>query len=205
MSGSPKTRESLLIRVRDPDDALAWHQFVAIYRPVIYRLARQRGLQDCDAEDLAQRVLVSVSRAIGDWQKDEKRGSFRAWLATVARNAIINSVTRGPRDSAVGGTEFLLACGAVESPSSEVAQLVRQEHARSQLRVAAAEVKRLVNETTWDAFWMTTIEGREIHEVADSLGISIGAIYGARGRVMKQLQSIAQSMNADEVFEGFDS
>lgn len=56
-SESPETRESLLIRVRDLQDRDAWDQFVQIYRPVVYRLARNRGLQDADAQDLAQKVL----------------------------------------------------------------------------------------------------------------------------------------------------
>ncbi|HJN10352.1 MAG: hypothetical protein QGG09_11400 [Pirellulaceae bacterium] len=53
MAQLPETRNSLLLKVRDPADADAWIEFAAIYRPVIYRLARRRGLQDADAEDLA--------------------------------------------------------------------------------------------------------------------------------------------------------
>ena len=89
MAPLPETRNSLLLQVRNPRDAAAWEQFVAIYRPAVYRLARREGLQDADAEDLAQGVLLSVSKAIGEWEKDEKRGTFRAWLLRVARNAII--------------------------------------------------------------------------------------------------------------------
>lgn len=204
MSKSPETRESLLIRVRDPADVQAWEHFVTIYRPMIYRIARRRGLQDSDAEDLTQRVLVSVSRAIGDWQKDPTRGSFRGWLSIVARNAIINFVTRGPRDVSVGGTDFLTQCTAVEAPPDEVSRMIQAEHVRSQLRAAAAEVKESVTPTTWDAFWMTTIEGGSVSVVADRLGLSHGAVYGARSRVMKQLQTVAESMNQDDALGGVE-
>ncbi|MDF1845243.1 MAG: hypothetical protein P1U77_27860 [Rubripirellula sp.] len=50
----PDTRASLLLQVKAGDDPNAWDEFVAVYRPIVYRLARRRGLQDADAEDLAQ-------------------------------------------------------------------------------------------------------------------------------------------------------
>ena len=78
-SESPETRESLLIRVRDLQDRDAWDQFVQIYRPVVYRLARHRGLQDADAQDLAQKVLMSVAKSIPDWKRTEPNAKFRHW------------------------------------------------------------------------------------------------------------------------------
>ena len=123
----PETRNSLLLKVRDPADAVAWEEFVAIYRPLIYRLARRRGLQDADAEDLAQRVLVSVSEAIRTWEKDERRGTFRAWLLRVARNAIINALTRTRPDAAVGGTSVMEQLEAQGTPN-------RDRFARSTLK-----------------------------------------------------------------------
>src|SRR6266853_60663 len=79
MTELPDTRESLLLRVCDPANAEAWREFAAIYRPAVYRLARRRGLQDADAEDLAQRVLVVVSRKIADWRPTSPRGAWRGW------------------------------------------------------------------------------------------------------------------------------
>ena len=64
----PETRASLLMRVRDRNDHEAWYEFEEIYRPVIYRIAMFKGLQSADAEDLAQRVMLSVSGAIDRFQ-----------------------------------------------------------------------------------------------------------------------------------------
>ena len=81
MSQWPETSESLILRIRDPQDALAWSQFMAIYEPVVYRLSRRRGLQHADAEDLCQQVFLSVAKAIEDWEPDSRRTPFRIWLS----------------------------------------------------------------------------------------------------------------------------
>ncbi len=183
----PETRESLLIRLADAADAAAWDEFVAIYRPMILRLGLRKGLQPSDADDLAQRVLMSVSRVISDWEKDPARGSFRSWLRTVARNAIINMLQRGPKEIAVGGSEFLDVCHAVESPSAKIEGLIDDEHDRCVLRIAADRIEQQVAQTTWEAFWRTTMQGESVQDAAEALGVSVGKVYGARSRVMKML------------------
>ena len=137
MVDSPDTRESLLIRVRDPNDRDAWDQFVSIYRPVVYRLARLRGLQDADALDLTQRVLLSVSQSIEKWQPREGV-KFRSWLATVAKNAVINSLSRKPKDLGEGGSAFTQLAVSNESDTEQAYELEYQR----QLYRRAAEIIR---------------------------------------------------------------
>ena len=73
MCSAPETRPSLLVRVRDPADRAAWQEFVEIYRPVILRIARQKGMQAADAEDVAAEVvLAAVAKAI------ERRNTTRS-------------------------------------------------------------------------------------------------------------------------------
>lgn len=61
----PDTRHSLLMRLTDASDVSAWDEFVAIYEPLVYRLARRKGLQDADAQEVVQEVMRS-SRGVGD-------------------------------------------------------------------------------------------------------------------------------------------
>ena len=90
MAEPPVTRVTLLARIRDGRDADAWREFVQIYGPVVYRFARNRGLQDADAADLMQDVLRSVARNAPKLEYDPARGTFRGWLYTVTRNKIYN-------------------------------------------------------------------------------------------------------------------
>lgn len=44
MGDTPKTRLSLLVRLRDSQDDLAWSEFVDVYAPLIHGFARNQGL-----------------------------------------------------------------------------------------------------------------------------------------------------------------
>src|SRR5947209_20292009 len=82
------TRASLLARLGDPQDRAAWRQFVELYGSLVYRFARQRGLQDADAADLTQEVFLTLAQTAGRWHYDRERGSFRHWLYGVTRHKI---------------------------------------------------------------------------------------------------------------------
>ena len=97
MSDAPVTRPSLLLRMRDARDHEAWHTFVDLYAPLVYRFARRRGLQDADAADLTQDVLRLVADVMKNGKYDPGRGSFRGWLHTVTRNAVYKFLRDGRR------------------------------------------------------------------------------------------------------------
>jgi len=81
----PKTRNSLVLRLKEPADAEAWFEFCEIYEPLILRIARSRGLQNADANDLAQDVFVRIAKSVRRWKPDPEKGSFRGWISTIAR------------------------------------------------------------------------------------------------------------------------
>ena len=193
----PETRESLLVRVKSLSDQEAWFEFAALYHPVVYRLARQRGLQHADAEDLVQRVFAAVSRAIPDWQRDSSRGSFRSWLGQIARNAITNSLTRRPPDSAVGGTSVIERLHQQPQPEDAPLQELTNECRRSLFRLAAERIRDEFREATWQAFWLTAVEGMSVEDAATALSKSPGAVYAARSRIMRRLRTEIQQLDID--------
>lgn len=195
---TPETSESLLIRIRDPEDRSAWDRFDAIYRPVVYRVARRAGWQHSDADDLTQRVMVSVAKAVPEWRKDHARGGFRSWLYQVARNALISTLRKSGREPATGGSAFLVQSKALEGPVSDVDRLIDQEHHRSLLRHAAELVRDEFKDTSWQAFWLTTLGELSVPEAAEELELSTGAVYAARSRILRRLQEVAQHYEHEE-------
>lgn len=189
MSELPETRHSLLLRVKQRGDVEAWREFVEIYEPVIYRLARGKGFQHADAQDLVQEALIAVSSAIDRWDPDPGRGTFRGWLFRIARNMMINFVTRGrPHNKGGGGTSFLRLVEQQPAPDADSGTIVDREYKAELFRWAARQIRGEFHESTWAAFWRTSVEGRPIQETADDLGLSVGAVYAARSRVMARLK-----------------
>jgi RNA polymerase sigma-70 factor (ECF subfamily) len=196
MTESPETRVSLIVRLKDRDDQEAWGEFLEIYRPLVYRLATCKGLQDADAEDVVQQVFGSVARAVDRWRPDSARATFRTWLTTIARNAIINALTRRAPDRASGNTSDreLLADYAAETADSRV---LLTESRREIFQWAARRAREEFEPHTWDAFWLTAVEGHDVAEVAEATGKKPGAVYAARSRVMKRLKQIVQQWDHD--------
>jgi len=201
MTRLPETRESLLLRVGDPANGEAWREFAAIYRPAAYRFARRRGLQDADAEDLAQRVLVAIAGQIAEWRPASPKGSFRAWLSTVARNMIVNAVTRQKPDAGQGGSSVIERLR--NQPAAEEAEAeFDEEYRRALFRLASDQVRQEFHETTWQAFWLTAVENVTIGETAARLGKSEGVIYAGRSRVMRRLKEKVREIEAADVEVG---
>ena len=105
MDDLPETSVTLIGRVCDPSDEEAWRRFAGLYRPIIIRMAKRRGLQESDAEDVAQRVLMGVSRAIHSFEVGPDKPPFRAWLSRIATNAILNALSRKPPDRGTGDSD----------------------------------------------------------------------------------------------------
>jgi RNA polymerase sigma-70 factor (ECF subfamily) len=191
MSLTPETRITLIQRLQHGGDDAAWEEFATIYRPVIVRFALRRQLQPADAEDLAQQVLLSVSRNIHKWKQDSARARFRTWLQTVIRNATINALSRKPRDQASGGTTAVRQLS--QHPDREERSRFDAEWRQETFRWAAAQVREEFEAGTWIAFWETAVEGASAKEAAQKTGKTIGAVYIARTRVMQRIkQRIAE-------------
>jgi RNA polymerase sigma-70 factor (ECF subfamily) len=197
MADVPATRPSLLVRLRDAGDSDAWADFVRLYAPAVYGYARRKGLQDADAADLTQDVLRGVAGSIGKLEYDARHGLFRGWLFTLAHRRLCDFFDRRQRREQPGGdsaTHALLA----EHPDGADEQRWNQDVEREAFAWAAERVRPTVSETTWQAFWQTAVEGRRAKDVAAVLGLSIAAVYLAKGRVMLRLKEQVASLTGDE-------
>ena len=191
MTTAPPTRHSLILRLRDREDAAAWQEFADIYEPVIYRVATGRGMQHADALELVQRVLMSVARAVDRFQPDPKRAKFRTWLHTITHNEFCRQYAKSEKQPTTGDSAIRELVDALPAESTSTADDFSIEYRRAVFRWAAAIVKQQVTPSTWEAFWRTRIEDESTEAVAADLSISIGAVYIARSRVMARLQQQA--------------
>ncbi|MCA9049153.1 MAG: sigma-70 family RNA polymerase sigma factor [Planctomycetaceae bacterium] len=197
MRFAPETRQSLMIRLSDADDAAAWEEFVALYRPVIIRLARFRGLQQADAEDLAQQALVAVAAKIPQWQTDRDRGRFRTWLSRVVRNIAVNMLTRHREERGCGGTSAVKLINGRPADEQCDEEILETEWRREALRRAADQVRSEFQTETWEAFLLTALDGISVAEASARIGRSAGAVYVARSRIMKRLQEKVRQMSGE--------
>jgi RNA polymerase sigma-70 factor (ECF subfamily) len=200
----PSTRRSLILRLQNLDDQVAWAEFVDIYEPLLYRLARGKGLQDADANDLCQDVFRAVAAAIERWDPDPAKGSFRGWLFRIARNQVIDFLTRqarGPRGSGRTSVQDLLEARPARDGRAEAE--FAAEFRRRAFHWAAGQVKNEFADATWQAFWKTGVDNRAVAEVARELGLSPGAVYVARSRVLARLRSRVEQLTEDSgIFPG---
>jgi RNA polymerase sigma-70 factor (ECF subfamily) len=187
MADLPTTRPSLLVRLRQSADQEAWREFVGLYAPLIYGFGRKHGLQDADASDLTQEVLRGVSTAIRRLDYDPQRGTFRAWLFTLVRRRLADFLAQRARQPQASGDsadrERLKALPAPEEVADWNTEFEQHLFAR-----AIDRVKQEFTESTWQAFQQTAIEGRKPRDVAETLGLSVGAVYIAKSRVQARLK-----------------
>jgi RNA polymerase sigma-70 factor (ECF subfamily) len=198
MALPPETRASLLLRIQDPEDVEAWIEFQDIYRPLVYRLGRSRGLQDADAHELAQDVMIAVAGAIERWEPDRQRSRFRTWLYRVARNTLINQLAQqNRREQATGNTDVQRLLLQVTARDDGQTLELQQDLRRQTFLWAAAQARRSCKPATWEAFWQTCVEGRTVAEVASQLKMTPGAVYVCRSRVMAKLRQLVEQVSSE--------
>jgi RNA polymerase sigma-70 factor (ECF subfamily) len=171
---SAVTSQSLLERVRRRSPE-AWERMSAIYGPLVYQWARRCNLSNEDAADIVQEVFRTLTHALVDYRPT---GKFRGWLWTVTRNKVRDQVRAVDRRAvAAGGTT---AYGLLQQRSAS-------EHG---VTVRTLDLIRSEFEpSTWQAFWLSTVEKKSGAEIAAALGLTKHAVYQAKYRVTQRLRA----------------
>jgi RNA polymerase sigma-70 factor (ECF subfamily) len=182
------TDVSLLMRLtHDPQDQAAWRDFVKRYGRQLYLWCRRWQLQEADAEDVTQNVLVILAERLRTFHYDPA-GSFRAWLKTVAHHAWGRYVAGRQRPGQGSGDSAVLAALDSLAARDDLAARLEEEFDRELLELAMLRVAQRVEPHTLKAFQLLAIDGLSGAEAAARLGVQVGMVYVARGRVQKMLQ-----------------
>jgi RNA polymerase sigma-70 factor (ECF subfamily) len=186
------TRVSLILRLRDAEDRVAWEEFATIYGPVVFNVARGRGFQPADADNLVQEVFMAVASSVFNWLERDERGSFRAWLLRIAHNAAVDMLTqKATRSLGCDGSEAQVHLANLPAPA-ELSSALEMEYERTVFQWAIERVRESVAEHTWQAFWLTSIQELTVEAAAEKLSTRPGNIYFARSRVMARIKELVQ-------------
>jgi RNA polymerase sigma-70 factor (ECF subfamily) len=184
---SGTTSPSLIDRAKTGDGE-AWTILAELYGPLVYRWARQKGLQESDAADVMQNVFRNVARSLRTFEKQHPGDSFRAWLRTITENELrrfFQQLNKIPLQLAESAWDV---CLFAETSASDASN--RSNPQLIMVRQALELVRRETQERTWKAFWQVTAMERTAAEVGLELGMSEKAVRQAKYRVLCRLREI---------------
>ncbi len=189
MVSATHTRLSLLERLHDGSDPVAWNDFFHRYWPFVFSIARQRGCTEHTAEEIVQDVMLAIFEEKAVFRHDPSRGRFRDWLGGVVRNKVI-ARRRAPaercRAQGGSGNELFEIEAAGDSPDA----LAEAAFDQAMLMFLLDLVRREVHPRTYQAFEAFALGGCSGDEAARLTGLSRNAVYQARKNVLRRLRQL---------------
>jgi RNA polymerase sigma-70 factor (ECF subfamily) len=187
--GDSATSLSLLERARANDKA-AWERLDSLYGPLVESWCLRARLQEADVKDVRQDVFTAVFRKIGDFRRDRPGDTFRGWLRTITQSKIADHWRLARAEPpGQGGSDAVTQMQQVPTPetsdsgnSSDVEEINRLH------RRALDLIRHDFEERSWQAFWRVVIEEQRPQDVAADLGMTVNAVYLAKGRVLGRLR-----------------
>jgi RNA polymerase sigma-70 factor (ECF subfamily) len=175
--GRPTATSSSLLAGAQAKDQECWRRIVGLYAPLVLWWCRRRGLHDDDSQDVVQEVFKAVFARIRGFQKDGQPGAFRRMLFSIARNKIADLFR--PREPAQPPVPEEGRPRALEGK-----MLPRGPQRVIVLHRALEQVRPRFQQHTWRAMWEVVVEARSPLDVAESLGMTVNAVYTAKSRVL---------------------
>jgi RNA polymerase sigma-70 factor (ECF subfamily) len=193
-----RTRVTLLARLyrSGTADEDAWREFVDVYGRQIYKWCRYWQLQDGDAQEVTQQVLVQLLSTMKEFVYDPAR-SFRAWLKTVTHHAWRNLATSRKHQTIGGGDSHTWGQLLSVPARDDLAARLEQEFDRELLDKAMVRVRLRVAPHNWEAFRLTALDGVSPREVARRLDMKIANVYVARSTVQRLLREEVARLETD--------
>lgn len=190
-----RTSLSLLERLRRESDPRSWARLVELYTPLLRRWLARYQVQDTDAEDLVQEVLMVVVRELPEFEHNQRTGAFRSWLRGILVHRLRNFWrTRQYRPLAIGDTEIKPLLDELADKSSELSRLWDRQHDEHVVERLLAWVRASFEPVTWKAFCRQMMDGAPAAEVAAELDISVDSAYAAKSRVLRLLRQEARGL-----------
>jgi RNA polymerase sigma-70 factor (ECF subfamily) len=183
-----KTSLTLLARLRqDPKDQVAWSDFVARYGPSILEWCRGWGVQDADAQDVTQDVLLKLNGLMARFVYDPA-GSFRGWLRTLTHHAWCDLAADRRRAGFGAGDGRVFELFASLQAGDDLVEKLDVAFQQEVMDRAMGRVRQRVSARTWEAFRLTALEGLSGAAAAQRLAMKIARVYGAKSAVKEMIR-----------------
>ncbi len=179
------TRLSLMDRVKDNRDEVAWQEFYDIYNSLIYRYARQRDLTSTDAEEIVSQCFENLSQAMAKFEYRPTRGKFKSWLKKLVNNKISHLQVKRRGERLLPNSEL----DRQSTPSHEAFWERTWKH--EVLRYCVQQARAEVSTQNYRIFHLNVYEGWAADKIAQSLDITQEQVYRAKHKV---LQAVREKM-----------
>ncbi|MEM7202914.1 MAG: sigma-70 family RNA polymerase sigma factor [Planctomycetota bacterium] len=190
-----ETRPALLQRLKDPNDAQAWREFDLCYRDLVLRYCRRLGLQEADAEDVRQLVMLGLTQSMRAFAYDQSRGRFRHYLRRVVHNALNRYMARAAQGAV--RLETTLGQGLPDLADPDIERAWRDEWVRHHYRRAMEAIRARYEPRSLQMF-DRLVDGRTVTETAQEFGVSVAAVYKLQTRIRDHLRAQIARQVADE-------
>ncbi len=185
----PETHPSLLAALDDSRGGASWLEFYRRYAPAVFRVARHRGLDQHDAEDIVQQTMLNISRHISAFDYDRDRGTFRSWVRRIAESRIVDFARRRPAP-----TIPLEAADQTADGLPRLDEVWENEWKLQDLLRCVEHCRNEVSPRTFAAFRLYVLEGATATETAEQVGISVNHVYVIRSEVLKRVRKVMKEL-----------
>lgn len=188
------TSTLLLESLKDKENAPVWRHFVERYRPVLVGFARNWGLSEADAEDVAQLTFADFSRDLSAGKYERGKGRLKSWMLGIARHRVLDA-----QREAVKRRQWRGESAMIDEMDGNRITIVWEDAQKQAIFREAMERLRTeegMSTETIRAFELTVLRGVPTSEVARQCGMSENSVYVAKHRVTSRLRVIADELRA---------
>ncbi|MBK8000692.1 MAG: sigma-70 family RNA polymerase sigma factor [Verrucomicrobia bacterium] len=185
------TRSSLLVRLKEWDDAASWDEFFKSYNRSILGLGLKRGLTRSEAEEVVQETMFAVARQMPDFNYNRAVGSFKSWLFTITRRAIGKQLTKRlstPTSSPEAGSDSMESLSSYADPTPGLEEQWDQEWRQNIVQIAMDRVRRKVKPKQFQMFDLYVTQHLPMDQVTRMLNVSSAQVYMAKLRISPMIR-----------------
>lgn len=188
------TRASVLRAVADTENGPAWERLFNLYAGFVYSIARHKGLNDADADEIVQAVFLELSRNLPSFKYDRGKGRFRSYLAGLVNWRVTDRLKSAKRESELKAGFWEHAKTMADARDDDYSE---REWQAAAVDEALRRIEPQVNPKHYAAFVASAVEGQDTETVMSLYGLSRDNLY----QICKRLKAKLREMVAEVLAE----